>query len=311
MAGTPLIETPLGNGTTDVPNAPAQSEEQINEATATAAGYPIQHDYSGLKPVGAVTPLQQEDLSNHKPVGPVTPLPKDSTQPDLASLKPVGEVTPLAQEDVMAQRKAQAEKPLQDPAHGSDAWYDKVTSSVANAIPSTNWRIGKGPYSVPLDPLTLANKIGVAPFNQLLAWGKQVGHAAGETQGAGISSLLHPQDFVDAFKKGGDVRATLIAQAHKNNPGLMGTTEGYNELVTQLVADPRNWPLMGEHMAKMVIGKLLTAGFTGTLTKGAYDGLKDLHDNWSKYNTEERHEKATEAGGTLLMAAISSAWERA
>ena len=84
MAG-PDIETPLSSGATDHPDVPQESEEQINEASATAAGYPVQHDFSNLKPVGAVTPLP--DLTNLKPVGAVKPL-------DTGHLKSVGAVTP-------------------------------------------------------------------------------------------------------------------------------------------------------------------------------------------------------------------------
>jgi len=40
MAG-PEIETPLSSGATDKPDVPQESEEQFNESTATAAGYPV------------------------------------------------------------------------------------------------------------------------------------------------------------------------------------------------------------------------------------------------------------------------------
>jgi len=67
------IETPLASGATDRPNMPQESEQQLNEASATAAEYPVQHDFSNLKPVGPVTPLE---LSHLKRVGGITPLPQ-------------------------------------------------------------------------------------------------------------------------------------------------------------------------------------------------------------------------------------------
>jgi hypothetical protein len=61
----PGIEKPMGNGTTDHPMDPAASEEKRNEATATAAGYPVQHA-EVAPPDDAMATVQADKLAAMK-----------------------------------------------------------------------------------------------------------------------------------------------------------------------------------------------------------------------------------------------------
>src|SRR5208282_5730991 len=92
MGNLPAIETPVSSGATDQPNAPqSDSNVGINEASARAAGYPVQHDWSKVQLVGAPTPVAPspaQDFSQVKLTGTPTPV---STQPPVKQAADIGQ----------------------------------------------------------------------------------------------------------------------------------------------------------------------------------------------------------------------------
>jgi hypothetical protein len=90
-------------------------------------------------------------------------------------------------------------------------------------------------------------------------------------------------------------------------PEAKGIAAGIGRAAGSMVADPRNWPLMGSSMARPLLRQAMTLGFTAQLGHGAITGAKDLHDNWDKYSPQERAEKATTTGVDVIFAAGSAA----
>jgi hypothetical protein len=89
----PMIETPLSSGTTDVPNAPQSGGQGVNEASAVAAGYPVQHAAPSLPAFDPKTfrPLGQTSTSTSA----ATPTAQTQGLPpvDMSSFKPLGSST--------------------------------------------------------------------------------------------------------------------------------------------------------------------------------------------------------------------------
>lgn len=88
----------------------------------------------------------------------------------------------------------------------------------------------------------------------------------------------------------------LRAQAEKEHPIISGVVGGAAELGGNIIADPRNWPMMGAGAMKPVFKKLLAGGFGTLMAKGTAEGVKDLYDNWGDMTPEQRSAAITKLG---------------
>jgi hypothetical protein len=211
----------------------------------------------------------------------------DMPQGATLAAPPQGQQAPTQAPPVTAQNQV-IPKDLQEPEHGSDEWYART---IAKAAPEGS--------------LEKAQKYLVDPFERLVSWGQSGGHAVGEQLGMLSSTALHPGEYFNAVK-GGKGAEYLEAQAHKNNPWLMGAAEGVGSTAGGVALDPRNWPLMGAGDALPVLNKLLAAGFGTMMTKGAWGAAKELATNWDAMTPEQRSELATQAGLSTVMATATA-----
>jgi hypothetical protein len=153
--------------------------------------------------------------------------------------------------------------------------------------PSMAAKIGNYVPEAAMPALETANKYLVQPFERMAAKGAQVGG-----------------DIVAGAVKYGTPLTPAI-----DSPVAQGVARGVGETAGGLVADPRNWPLMGSSSVRPVLQKLITRGFTAMMAKGTYDAASDLYTNWDKMTPAQRSEIGTKAGLSAVMTAgLAAHW---
>jgi hypothetical protein len=109
----PTIETPMLSGATDNPNAPQSGGQAINEASAVAAGYPVQHagaTGNAVQNAAQSASLPAFDPKTFKPLGQMSTLVASTSTPassagsdlppfDPSTYKPLGGVKTSGQTD--------------------------------------------------------------------------------------------------------------------------------------------------------------------------------------------------------------------
>ena len=137
----PMIETPLSSGATDVPNAPQSPSQGVNEASAVAAGYPVQHASKSLPAFDASTfkPLGQMSTSVATPATQKRGLPPV----DMGTFKPLGGVTPNTQKETPEQldqsEMARHRQNLTDVGTGIAKGVGQTVNSVSGLLNKIPW----------------------------------------------------------------------------------------------------------------------------------------------------------------------------
>ena len=227
------IEQPLGNGTTDVPQSP-QANEGVNEASATAAGYPVQHDYSGVKlDMGKSTPVQstpvQSGVSNVK-LDMSKSVPIQTTKPTQANT-------------------------ASGPEYGSDEWYagKLLNNRVGDALawfnnkvlaPKAKYLAGAvasaqktaGDITIAATTDVHAKNVAEGKKEETAPWTQFGQSAVGGRAVAGQKSQTTQQ--VPIISKEDEARA------EKEYPVRVAAAKAVSGFVAGIAADPTMWPLM-------------------------------------------------------------------
>ena len=155
---------------------------------------------------------------------------------------------------------------------------EKATNLVGTAVEKT----GAGPA------LEAVKKYAVDPFEKLSAAGAEVGRIGAE----GLVQTLHPY--------------LTAEETEKQHPLEIGIARGVGATAGGIVADPRNWPFMTKAAVRPILSRIMSAGFTTMMTKGAHDALLHLAQNWDNMTPAERTESATESGLTTVLATTAA-----
>jgi hypothetical protein len=158
-----------------------------------------------------------------------------------------------------------------------------ATTNNQKPLPEPNLASKIGSYipEAMTGPLVAAQKYLVDPFEKMAAKGSEFGGQLGQVAGQYGVPTLTP-----GFGEIG---------------GGIGKAVG--EMAGGIIADPRNWPMMGAAEARPILQTLIKRGFSGMLAKETYDYATHLYQNWDKMTAAERAEFGTKAGLSGLMTA--------
>lgn len=136
--------------------------------------------------------------------------------------------------------------------------------------------------------LEFLQKYAVDPFEKLAAKGAEVGRIGTE----GLVQAAYPE--------------LTPEETERQHPLATGIARGVGATAGGIVADPRNWPFMAKAAVRPILDKLMSAGFTAMMTKGAHDSLVHLAENWDNMSPAERAESATQSGLTTALATATA-----
>lgn len=171
--------------------------------------------------------------------------------------------------------KAQGASPEDAVGKMSKAWAP--TQPAPAAPESSMWsKVGSYLPQATVGPtMQTVKKYAVDPFEKMYAKGSDIGGNAAESAATAVG-----------FDKGG-VPA--------------GIARGVGETVGGLIADPRNWPMLGASEVRPVLQTIMKRGFGAMMAKGTLDYAKHLYDNWDKLTPGQRAEIGTQAGLSAAM----------
>lgn len=132
----------------------------------------------------------------------------------------------------------------------------------------------------------------------------KAGQAGSQALQADVNALIHPlQTFGPKsaeqrqalVKQGGDVPAA-VSQIQREHPNVAAIAASTGQNITQLFADPRNWPFMGKAALAPVWQKLVSSGFGAQMTYGALQHAANLWEKWDSISVPERTKGLADLG---------------
>lgn len=173
-------------------------------------------------------------------------------------------------------------------AEGKSDTMDYLKKIWGDTTDKVQQAVGKMVPQAATGPLAAATHYVIEPYNESMAWASK---KAGElTEEAAVFGTPY-----------------TVEQARKEFPRTMGISSAVGETVGGLVADPRNWPLMGENELAPVFKRLMSGGFALQMGKGAKDKVESLIQNWKDLTPYERWKQGTDTGlGSLMTVAAAS-----
>lgn len=210
-----------------------------------------------------------------------TPAPAPTPVPQGVTFSQTAEPDPNA-----AQAKAQNAQHVEDfvnPKYGTDAWYQQKLGQNLNQ-----------------NVLDKTKKYVVEPFEQIAQWGHDYGSKYMERGAAEQSS--HPVKSALANAVAGPFASMVMGdqsdvdKLEKEHAIVAGVARGLGGTSGAIVADPRNWPLMGLSEAMPVLDSLMKGPFAVQMTHSAWESMKNLAEHWDEMTPGQRSEEVTGAG---------------
>jgi hypothetical protein len=240
---------------------------------------------------------------------------QDSTQPQ------VSPATPTAQpqggsilEQAAEQQKTAASTSTVPPVESesmSDRWAREAYETVGQAVPQWAATGMRGLQTGLLDKFHQSSRelgnIAEHKINTFLSYADQ---ATGDLEGD-LGGTQKPHEAIPAYAKGLE-GSYMENKFETGSPITAGVTGGLANLGGQILGDPTNWPFLakglltkvgavGEAAFKPWAEKLMSKGFGIQMTKGVYDQLDALSEQWSKMGAYERSKAITQViAGTYM-----------